>query len=626
MMKNHDRKRLIVTRLALLMLAGGGGLFAVSPAAMADATTIGVTLTTLDLTQRLTPQPGITLGPVVAGAINVSVDNTKVYQDIDGFGAAFTDTSAYLLQKKLGETARTQVMNALFNRSVGGIGLSLMRVPMGSSDFTSTPPENPSTYSYDDNGGVPDLSLANFSIKHDYDYIIPIIKQAQSLNPSMKLFANPWSPPAWMKTSSSMIGDSKDPNGNAGTLKSDVNIYNSWAQYFVKFLQEYQAQGVNVWGITPQNEPYYAAYGYAGMVLSGADQANLISNYLQPALTKAGLNQKILGVDHNVDLAHAKALLGDAKTYAALYGTAWHCYTGNLGGMSTIHDLYPAKRIYLSECSTGPGIAPMNAAQLVLESTNSWGNGALLWNLALDTNGGPKMGGGCSNCTGLIAINQSTGSVTYNDNYYQLGQFSKFIPPGASHIGSTDSNGIWAQAYRNPDNGEVLVALNNNSSATQFTVTWNGAGSFNYTLPAGATVTFTKNSSFSGMQLAGQEAGKCVNNNGGFINGIQQSIATCDGKNQNQRYIYSPDRELKIGSLCLGAENNGTVSGTKVISWSCNRTPSQKWTFEQDGTIRNDLSGLCLDVTARGTNDGTPVQLWACNKGANQNWSAVSAS
>ncbi|MDX5571048.1 glucosylceramidase, partial [Streptomyces sp. ID05-04B] len=152
------------------------------------------------------------------------MDDTQSFQTIDGFGAAFTDTSAYLLQNRLSAATRDRVMRDLFTRGPG-IGLSLMRTPMGSSDYTATPAGSPGTYSYDDNGGVADPTLANFSTAHDDAYVIPVIKQAQALNPSMKLFANNWSPPAWMKTTNTMLGT------NNGTLRSDM--YGPLAQYYV---------------------------------------------------------------------------------------------------------------------------------------------------------------------------------------------------------------------------------------------------------------------------------------------------------------------------------------------------------------------------------------------------------
>ncbi|MET8980051.1 ricin-type beta-trefoil lectin domain protein [Streptomyces sp. NPDC004539] len=610
----HHGLRTQVTALAAVF---AGAVAVLAPtAAQAAGTMVGVTLTTSDLSSALTPQPGVSLGAVSSGSVNLTVDDSTSYQTIDGFGAAFTDASTYLLQNKVSAATRNRVMNDLFSRG-NGIGLSLMRVPMGSSDYTATPPSSPSTYSYDDNGGVADPTLANFSTAHDDAYVIPVIKQAQALNPAMKLLANNWSPPAWMKTTNTMLG------AGGGTLRSDM--YGPLAQYYVKFLQEYRAKGVEVWGVTPQNEPELAPPTYSGMLLSAADESSFIKNNLAPALTQAGLDQVILGGDgDHVSTPYANTLLSDSATAAAVYGTAWHCYQNNLGLMTTIHNSFPSKRLYETECSTGPGIAPMNATQLALESTFNWAGGALLWNLALGTDGGPKMGRGCDNCTGLVTVDQSTGNVTYTDNYYQLGQFSKFVMPGATRIGSSDGGGIWSQAYRNPDGGEATVAYNNNSSPTAFTMTWNGEGSFTYTLPAHATVTFTKKAAGAAGQLIGQGSGRCLDDTSNAANGVQQRIWDCASGNAGQTYLYSSGRELQIGGKCLGAAADGTSNGTKVITWDCNSGSSQKWTLHADGSITNDASGLCLDVTGVATANGSPVQLWSCTGAGNQKWAASS--
>ena len=615
MYRAQKLRRTTVRVAALALAAASGAVGVASTPAYAIGETIGVTLTTADLQQALTPQPSVTLGPVSSGTVNLTVDNAKTYQSIDGFGAAFTDASAYLLQNKLSAATRDRVMRDLFTRRTG-IGLSLMRVPMGSSDYSATPSGNPGTYSYDDNNGVADPTLANFSTAHDDAYIIPIIKQAQALNPAMKLFANNWSPPAWMKTSNTMLG-----TGN-GTLKSDM--YGPLAQYYVKFLQEYKAKGVNVWGVTPQNEPTISPSTYSAMLWPASDEANFIANNLAPALTQAGLNAtKILGGDaDSVNVNYANTLLNNQAARNAMYGTAWHCYQNDLRNMTPIHNAAPDKMLYESECSTGPGIAPMNAAQLTLESTFNWANGVLLWNLALDTNGGPKMGVGCTNCTGLVTIDQATGNATYTNNYYMLGQFSKFIEPGATRIGYSDGGNVWAQAYRNPDGTEVLVAHNNNSTATTFTTTWNTAGSFSYTLPAKATVTFTKSPRNGTMQIKGQGSNRCLDDANNPANGVQQNVWDCTTGNANQYYLYSADRELRIAGKCIGASSNGTTNGTKAITWDCNGTASQKWTFHANGNLTNDLSGLCLDVTALGTANGSKVQLWSCTGNTNQTWTA----
>jgi glucosylceramidase len=437
---------------------------------------VHVWLTTPDLLNKLTRQADIM--PTGSGTANVTFNESDRRQTLDGFGAAFTDTSVWLIQTQLSAANRDKVMSDLFSRP-SGIGLSFMRLPMGSSDFTQCS----CTYSYDD--GAADPTLSRFSTERDDAYIIPVLKQAQTINPQMKLFANPWSAPSWMKTNNSMLGV------NGGALRGDV--FEPFAQYFVRFLQEYKAKGVAVWGITPQNEPTNQPPSYSAMLFSANDETQWIANNLVPALRAGGLiDVKILGGDDTgVNPQYASTLFANATTANALYATAWHCYVGDLTAMTAIHNAHPDKPLYMTECSTGPTGIAGDATERTLVSTNNWASGVVLWNLALDQNGGPKMGVGCEGCTGLVSIDSQTGQYSYTINFYELGQFSKFVAPGAQRLAHTDGAGIWAQAYRNPDGTIAVVAYNRGSSALTFTVAWKRQGLFSYTAPAGATVTFT---------------------------------------------------------------------------------------------------------------------------------------
>ena len=460
------------SRSVVLKALFGAALFGCASSSGTNGTpadgAVHVWLTTPDLSYKLTQQADVS--PSGSGAADVTFDDTARRQTIDGFGAAFTDTSASLIWKSLSAADRGQMMSDLFSRP-GGIGLSFMRVPMGSSDFTACS----CTYSYDD--GASDPTLGRFSTAHDDAYIIPVIKQAQAINPEMKLFANPWSAPAWMKTNDSMLGI------DGGALRSDG--FDPLARYFVRFLQDYKAKGVSVWGITPQNEPTISPPTYSAMLLGANDEARFIADNLVPALASAGLSDvKLLGGDDTgASRAYASTLFANAPTAAALFATAWHCYQG-LEDMNGIHTDHPEKPIYMTECSTGPtGIAGDTTKQ-VLTSTNFWASGVVLWNLALDQNGGPKMGVGCEGCTGLVTVDSDTGQYSYTINYYELGQFSKFIVPGAQHVAHTDGNGVLAQAYRNPDASDVLVVYNTANTSTTFSVAWKGRATSSTRCPA----------------------------------------------------------------------------------------------------------------------------------------------
>jgi len=464
----------LVTCLAAILLAStllascGSEIVQPGPA-------VHVWLTTPDLAHALSRQADVTAAG--GGRADVTFDDTITLQRIDGFGAAFTDTSASLIWGALAEADRDDLMAQLFSRQTG-IGLSFMRVPMASSDFTDCG----CPYSYDDGDGDPDPALSGFSTAHDDANIIPMILQAQTINPQMKLFANPWSPPAWMKTNASMLG------GGDGALRGDA--HGALAQYFVHFLQEYQAKGVSVWAITPQNEPSIAPSSYSGMLLPAADEAQLIASDLAPALNAAGLSGvKILGGDDiGASREFATALYAGASD--DLYGTAWHCYQG-LDDMTLIHTDQPGRPLYMTECSTGPTGIAGDATPQILASMANWASGAALWNLALDQDGGPKMGEGCVGCTGLATIDTTTGQIALTLNYYELGQFSKFVVPGAARVASSNGNGVLAQAFRNPDETDTLVVFNPGGAPAAFSVDWTGQGTIAATLPAGATITFT---------------------------------------------------------------------------------------------------------------------------------------
>ncbi len=190
--------------------------------------TVAVVVTTDDQTRKLTSQESVSFSATTGGSNPIYMDETEVYQPIEGFGASTTDTAMYNLYEiaKVKQPAQfTQAMSDLFTRQGNGIGLSFLRNPMGASDLAQ------SVYSFDDNNGVADPTLANFSIKHDQTDIIPFLKLAVSANPKIKIMANPWSPPGWMKSSGSMIGGS--------LLATPATVYDSFAQYFVKYIQAY---------------------------------------------------------------------------------------------------------------------------------------------------------------------------------------------------------------------------------------------------------------------------------------------------------------------------------------------------------------------------------------------------
>ncbi|MEP6730472.1 MAG: glycoside hydrolase family 30 beta sandwich domain-containing protein [bacterium] len=445
---------------------------------------VQVWLTTGDRVKLLSHESDTHLGADSATSNPViSVDTATTYQRMVGFGAAFTDASVYLIQEKMSAAQRDGLLQDLFGRSNGpaGIGLSFARVTMGASDFSLR------QYSYDDvQPGQSDSALTLFSIAPDRADKIPVIKAALAVNPQLTLVASPWSPPAWMKTSGSLM---------TGTLKTTA--YASFADYFVKFIQAYSAEGISFQAVTIQNEPAYEPPNYPGMRLDPPVRAAVIGGYVGPAFAKANITTQIWDWDHNWDVPQSPTIvLNDATARPYIQGIAWHCYGGDVSAQSTVHDAFPDKDVYSTECSGGdwsPDFATnlkYFVGTLVIGATRNWARGVALWNLALDEADGPHTGG-CGNCRGVVTVTSSSGVVTRNVEYYALAHASKFVRPGAVRIASTsDLVGLQSVAFRNSDDAsKVLVVLNNAVLPRTFVVRAGGKA-FTYLLPAGSVATF----------------------------------------------------------------------------------------------------------------------------------------
>lgn len=501
------RSRLLGTTTAVgvvaaLSLSGAAALPAHPAPSTPDA---HVWVTTPDRAELMHDRGTVAFTNTPSSDPTIMIDPTRRYQTMDGFGAAITDSTASVLYR-LTPAARTQAMRSLFDQEQG-IGVSALRQPMGASDFVDGP-----QYTYDDVApGQTDFGLTHFSIAHDQAKILPLLRQATSMNRRITVIATPWSPPAWMKTTDSLIG---------GRLKDDPRIYATYAQYFVKFIQAYAAAGIHVNYVTVQNEPQNRnPKGYPGMDLPVAQEVKLI-DAVGPALRAAHLSTQILAYDHNWsthpdDIAATppgsspetdypyEVLGSSAARWVA--GTAYHCYSGDPSAQTALHDAYPNKGIWFTECSgshgatdtpaeTFNGTLRWHARNITIGTTRNWAKSVLTWNAALDATGGPH-NGGCATCTGLLTVNNDN-TVTTNAEYYTIGHLSKFVQPGAVRIASTSFgttawNGqIMDVAFRNPDGSTVLVVHNENDDPRAFTASIGGR-SFSYTLPGGSLATFT---------------------------------------------------------------------------------------------------------------------------------------
>jgi len=431
-------------------------------------------LTTADGTYKPTDMGEIPFGTGQPTVPTVVMDPSRTFQTMDGFGGAITDSSAAVLYR-MSPAARAAAMRMLFDPRTGD-GLSYLRQPIGGSDFVATAP-----YTYDDMpAGATDYPQRHFSIAHDEAEILPLLREAKRLNPRLQIVASPWSPPAWMKTGDSLIG---------GRLIDTPRIYHSYALYLTKFIEAYRSQGVTVNTITVQNEPQNRTpSNYPGTDMSAAQEEKVIEA-LGPMLRAAGLRTQILAYDHNWsehpnDIASTppdetmdtndypqEVLSSPAARWVS--GTAYHCYYGDPSAMTTLHDEFPAKDIYFTECSGSQSTDPANtfsdtlkwhARNLIIGSPRNWAKAVINWNVALDPSGGPHVGG-CGNCTGILTIGPGD-KVTPDAEYYTLGHLSRFVQPGAVRIastsfGTTGWNGeVMDVAFRDPDGTTVLVAHN----------------------------------------------------------------------------------------------------------------------------------------------------------------------
>lgn len=470
-----------------LLLAGGADAAhatpAAAPAAAGDA--VQVWITTGDQKQLMARGHDLAFDPPVAaraqdtaGRTAVVLDDGARYQAIVGFGAALTDASALLIQDKLSPAQRSALLQDLFGRADGGLGLSMTRLTIGASDFST------SHYSFDDVApGSTDPTLARFSIAPNRAAVLPVVKQARAINPALAVMASPWSAPAWMKTTDSLV---------KGHLRPEA--YASFARYLRRYVQAYADEGVPIYALTLQNEPGFEPDNYPGMRVDPAERAAFIGGYLGPAL--AGTGVKLFDWDHNWDHPESPLqTLADPQAARYIDAVAWHCYGGAPDVQSRVHAAFPDKDVYLTECSGGdwaPGWdkqLQFLAGTLLIDGTRHWARGVLFWNLALDENKGPHLGG-CATCRGVVTIDTRTGQVTRNPEYYALAHVSRFVRPGARRIASTEVAGVPSVAFRNADDGSRVLVLANPAHAARILDVRDGARAFHASLPADSVATF----------------------------------------------------------------------------------------------------------------------------------------
>ncbi|MGP4025547.1 RICIN domain-containing protein [Actinomadura sp. 3N407] len=649
------RRKTALLTATVLTSAGMVGLGGAAAQA-APGPVVSAWITTPDRSQLLNPSASTQFRDGGASGQVITVDPNQRFQTMDGFGASLTDSSASLLYR-LPKAQRDEVMASIFSPT-RGIGMSVLRQPIGASDFVDGP-----HYTYNDlPAGQTDLSQSRFSIAHDEAEILPLLRQALQLNPQLKIMASPWSVPAWMKTNGSLVG---------GRVKDDPAYFRSYALYLLKFVQAYEEAGVPIYALTVQNEPQNRTPdAYPGTDLPVAHQ-NAVINELGPMLEQAGLGDvQIISYDHNWtqhpdDIADAQRLGVDPEMnypYDALRGSAarwidgtgFHHYAGDAGAQNALHDAFPDKGIWFTEGSGWHGAQDSfakffsdtlkwHSRNIQIASTRAWARAVVNWNLALNSQGGP-VNGGCGNnpagmCTGVVAIDGTT--ITRNAEYYTLGHMSRFVKPGAVRVGSNNAGELENVAFRNPDGGYALIVTNIGGGTQNFDIAFAGQHAA-YTLPPNALATFTwtpgsgggddqaptapGDPAASAVEATSVTLGWTASTDDTGVTGYQiyrdsTLVATVPGTSTSHTDTgLTPETSYTYTVRAVDAAGNQSAPSTVVRVTTRAATGGgidpARWY-----QVVNTNSGKCLDAADGGTSNGTALQQWACFSGNdNQLW------
>lgn len=399
----------------------------------------------------------------------VFIDPSKTFQTMVGIGGAITDAVAETFAK-LPADKQQELLQAFYSKQKG-IGYTLARTNINSCDFSSD------NYTY---VAENDKTLKTFNIDHDRKYKIPLIKKAiAAAGGKLSLFVSPWSPPAWMKDNNDML--------HGGKLKEEYA--DAWANYYVKFIQAYEKENMPVWGLTVQNEPM-ATQRWESCVFTGDDERNFIKNHLGPVLAKNNMGtKKLIAWDHNRDLVYqrAAAVLNDPASAKYIWGIGFHWYEPWTGGtmqfenLKRVAETFPDKHLIFTEgCVEAFSLARKDEWTLgerygrsMINDFNAGTAGWTDWNVFLDETGGPNHAQNF--CFAPVHANTQTGEIYYTNSYYYIGQFSKFIRPGAKRIiSSTSRSELLSTAFVNTDGSVAVVVMNDSGKKIPYHLWMNG--------------------------------------------------------------------------------------------------------------------------------------------------------
>ncbi len=424
------------------------------------AQSLQVFLTSKETASRLASADPIAPSSVVPGnSATIFIDPSKSFQTIEGFGGAFTEAAA-VTWKKMGEANQKRIIEAYFDPQEG-LGYSLCRTHINSCDFSL------GNYAYDEVAN--DTQLENFSVAHDEQALLPMIHAAlEASKTPFKLFASPWSPPAWMKTNGEM--------NHGGSLKPEYR--QTWADYFVRYIEEYHKRGVNIWGVTVQNEPA-AVQKWDSCIYTAEEERDFVRDHLGPTFEKSGHKDvKIMVWDHNRDLLVQRASVAYSDPAAAKYiwGAAYHWYGDDcFQNVQLLHDAWPEKHLLFSEgCQengphTGEWGLGERYARSIISDLNRWAVGWTDWNMLLDETGGPNHVNNL--CSAPILADTKNDKLLFQSSYYYIGHFARFIRPDAKRIlCSSSRDNLEASACVNPDGSVVVVVMNRTEDPQPFAI------------------------------------------------------------------------------------------------------------------------------------------------------------
>jgi glucosylceramidase len=511
----------------------------------------------------------------------ITVDVHKQFQEILGFGGAFTEAAA-LQFSKLPPAKQEEVLTLYFDKDKGS-GYEFGRVPMGSSDYGL------SSYSFNDVANDTTMRHFDTNVTHDTKLVIPFIQRALEKNPKLKMFLAPWSPPAWMKRATEWYKPSM--LGSAWPVGLRDEAQPAWALYFSKFISAYKAHGINFWGLTPQNEPEFAA-PWEACGYTASYQADFIANHLGPVIKRDHPDVKIMVFDHNRDSVQhwAETIFRHDGASKYVDGIAFHWYDGQryMDGvefhdrLNDTHYVDESRFLLATESCNCPekgdvAIASGDEAWFrgqryghdILSDLTNWAVGWVDWNLILDHTGGPNHLG--NNCDAPIVIDETEKNYFIQPMYYFIQHFSKFVPSGSRRI-HTDVSATFKKAGDAQLFVRYPAALHacDNSSRQAIHVTEDSKLQVTDTPFCLVFVNDTSRAEWVGPQI---------------------ELVECQYTTQTWTF---QDGQIRFNNQCLALKHGSTENGARVVAHECVEAAAhQQWRFK-DGSMQSVTSPKCV--------------------------------